>query len=39
MIQYFGGVGHTAATLGLCYALGLVIPWFLPETKGRPLPQ
>jgi MFS family permease len=39
MIQYFGGVAHTAATLGLCYALGLVIPWFLPETKGRPLPQ
>jgi MFS family permease len=39
MIQYFGGVAHTAATLGLCYALGLVIPWFLPETKGKPLPQ
>jgi MFS family permease len=38
MIQFFGGLAHTAATLGLCYVVGLVIPWFLPETKGKPLP-
>ncbi|HLZ65701.1 MAG TPA: MFS transporter [Aliidongia sp.] len=39
MIQFFGGLAHTAATLGLCYAIGLVVPWFLPETKGKPMPD
>jgi MFS family permease len=39
MIQFFGGLAHTAATLGLCYAIGLVVPWFLPETKGKPMPE
>jgi MFS family permease len=39
MIQFFGGLAHTAATLGLCYVVGLVAPWFLPETKGKPLPE
>jgi MFS family permease len=27
------------ATLSLVYALGLVLIWFAPETKGRPLPE
>jgi hypothetical protein len=39
MIQFFGDRAPTAATLGLCYAVGLVVPWFLPETKGKPLPD
>lgn len=39
MIQFFGGVAHTAAALGLCYAVGLIIPWFLPETTGKTLPE
>jgi hypothetical protein len=26
-------------TLGLIYVLGLIVPWFVPETKGRPLPE
>jgi Sugar (and other) transporter len=25
--------------LGLLFLLGLVLLWFLPETKGRPLPE
>jgi hypothetical protein len=25
-------------TLGLIYILGLIVPWFVPETKGKPLP-
>ncbi len=39
MIPFFGGIPRTAMTLGLIYVLGLVVPWFLPETKGRPLPE
>jgi MFS family permease len=39
MIQKFGGISRGAMTLGLIYLLGLVVPWFMPETKGRPLPE
>ena len=39
MIPFFGGIPRTAMTLGLIYVLGLAVPWFLPETKGRPLPE
>ena len=38
MIQFFGGIQHTALILGSVYVIGLVVPWFLPETKGTPLP-
>jgi hypothetical protein len=38
MIQYFGGISHAALTLGSVYILGLFLPWFLPETKGKGLP-
>ena len=39
MIRTLGGIQDTALILGLVYAVGLVIPWFLPETQGRPLPE
>ncbi len=39
MIQFFGGIPRTAVILGSIYVLGLVVPWFLPETKGKPLPE
>ena len=39
MIQRFGGMSRGAMTLGLVYILGLVVAWFVPETKGRPLPE
>jgi len=39
LIQAFGGISRAAMTLGSVYLLGLVLPWFLPETKGRPLPD
>ena len=38
MIQKFGGISRGAVTLGLIYILGLIVPWFVPETKGKPLP-
>jgi MFS family permease len=38
MIKSFGGVSNAALTLGSIYILGLILPWFLPETKGRGLP-
>jgi MFS family permease len=39
MIQRLGGIPWTAMTFGLIYVLGLIVPWFLPETKGKPLPE
>jgi MFS family permease len=39
MIQFFGGIPRTAMILSIIYVLGLVVPWFLPETKGKPLPE
>ncbi len=39
IIQRFGGIPRAAMTLGLVYLLGLVVPWVVPETRGRPLPE
>ena len=39
MIQFFGGIPRTATILGGIYVVGLIVPWFLPETKGKPMPE
>ncbi len=39
MIHALGGIPSTACSLGLIYVLGLIVPWFLPETRGKPLPK
>jgi MFS family permease len=39
LIQTFGSVSRAALTLGSIYILGLIVPWFVPETAGKPLPQ
>ena len=39
MIQRFGGIPRAAVTLGMIYAIGLVVPWLVPETQGKPLPK
>jgi hypothetical protein len=31
--------GHAGAAMFPVYALGLVLIWVAPETKGRPLPE
>ena len=39
MIRQFGGIPRAAMTLGLVYLLGLVVPWFVPESRDKPLPE
>ena len=39
MIRSLGGIPWTAMTFGVIYVLGLIVPWFVPETKGKPLPE
>jgi MFS family permease len=39
MIKAFGGVSHAALIMSSCYVLGILIPWFLPETRGKGMPE
>jgi MFS family permease len=39
MIHAFGSIPRAAMTLGSVYLIGLIVPWFMPETRGRALPQ
>jgi MFS family permease len=39
LIERLGGIPWTAMTFGGIYVLGLIVPWFLPETRGKPLPE
>lgn len=39
MIKTFGGISHAALIMSSCYVLGIVIPWFLPETRGKGMPE
>ncbi len=39
MIKTFGGVAHAALIMSSCYVLGIFLPWFLPETRGKGMPQ
>ncbi|MBM3832033.1 MAG: MFS transporter [Verrucomicrobia bacterium] len=40
LMQHYGGsYAKAGASITLIYALGLVLIWFAPETKGRPLPK
>ena len=40
MTQFFGGdYGRAMAAITLVYVIGLVLIWFAPETKGKPLPD
>jgi MFS family permease len=39
LVAIWGDYGRMAATVSLIYAAGLVLIWFAPETKGKPLPE
>ena len=39
MIHTFGSIPRAAMTLGAIYLIGLVVPWFMPETRGKELPE
>ncbi len=38
LIGTLGGIDRAALTLGAVYVFGLLLPWFMPETKGQALP-
>jgi hypothetical protein len=39
MIESIGGSSRAAVTVGCIYVVGVLVPWFLPETVGHKLPQ
>ena len=39
IVSEFGGVARAALIMSSVYVIGLVVPWFAPETAGRPLPE
>ncbi|MGJ7538534.1 MULTISPECIES: MFS transporter [unclassified Variovorax] len=39
MIHTFGSIPRAAMTLSTIYVIGLIVPWFMPETRGKELPE
>jgi MFS family permease len=39
LIVSFGGFGPAATIVSMIYILGIVAVFFLPETRGQPLPE
>jgi MFS family permease len=39
LVTRFGGVSNAAMILASIYVIGLIVPWFVPETVGKPLPE
>ncbi len=39
LVTRFGGVANAAMIMASIYILGLIVPWFVPETAGKPLPE
>jgi MFS family permease len=39
IVTDFGGITNSALILSSIYVLGLMVPFFLPETAGKPLPH
>jgi MFS family permease len=39
MIESLGGTSRAAVTIGCIYIIGVIVPWFLPETLGQKVPQ
>jgi len=39
IVTLSGGVAAAALTMSSVYAIVLIVPWFMPETTGKPLPD
>ncbi|MGD9646473.1 MAG: MFS transporter [Pirellulales bacterium] len=37
--RFDGSIARAAAATSMVYAIGMVLIWFAPETRGRPLPE
>ena len=39
IVTSLGSVANAALIMSSVYVIGLIVPWFMPETVGQPLPK
>jgi MFS family permease len=39
IVTTLGGIAPAAMIISSVYVIGLIVPWFMPETRGKPLPE
>jgi hypothetical protein len=39
LVEKLQGLANACSVLSLVYVVGMVLIWFAPETKGKPLPE
>jgi hypothetical protein len=39
LVSSMGGLANAALIMSSVYVIGLIVPWFAPETAGKPLPE
>lgn len=39
IVTELGGIAQAALIMSSVFVIGLIVPWFMPETAGRPLPE
>jgi len=39
IVTVLGGVAQAALIMSSVFVIGLIVPWFMPETVGKPLPE
>jgi CoA-transferase family III len=39
LVSSMGGLVNAAVIMSSIYVIGLIVPWFAPETAGKPLPE
>jgi MFS family permease len=39
IVSTLGGVANAALIMSSIYVIGLIVPWFMPETSGKPMPE
>jgi hypothetical protein len=39
IVTSLGGVSKAALIMSSVFVIGLIVPWFMPETAGRPMPD
>ena len=39
IVSSVGGLANAALIMSSIYIIGLIVPWFAPETAGKPMPD
>jgi MFS family permease len=39
IVSTLGGIANAALIMSSIYIIGIIVPWFMPETVGKPMPE